>query len=366
MRFITAGIVVGSLLFASVATAAEGKKGSDNQKGGPGPGGGSTSADSSSPTEISGHTSAPSLGDVTEEEDEGGRANPDKVDPFARAYKPWEVGLAFTTHRMVIQNDLAGGDATNGSPGSGAGADKMVNDYEMYVRYDITKHDRVSIRAYVFERFLADPGENGLRFDDMAFTYTHSITLPRKFNLSLGFMLTAPTSFESYLAGTITTPRLSVGVDRRFGPLDLSARTYAQYDIQTEASYADGAGGAPTSLFHVGVVADAELHMPFHEPLSVGIGATTGYIWYHNISGGPAVSADPQFSTQPIQQSYGGEAYMRYVMPTLAGFKPDVTLAYGMGGPSVGYTSFLHDGVGHLYLGYRENSEFYLRFAVAY
>jgi hypothetical protein len=53
-------------------------------------------------------------------------------------------------------------------------------------------------------------------------------------------------------------------------------------------------------------------------------------------------------------------------MPTLMGFKPDVTLAYAMGDPTVGYSSVLHDGVGHVYLGYRQNSEVYLSLAVRY
>jgi hypothetical protein len=358
MRFISTSIVVGSLLFAGAAWGAEGK----GDKGGPAPSGGSGSP---------GGGGASQGGEATRTTGEGGEGdvggnNPDTVDPFARAYKPWEVGVAFTTHRLVVQNDLAGGSGADGA-GSGAGADKMVNDYEAYVRYDITKHDRLSLRMYMYERFLADPGENGVRLDDMVLTYTHSIPLPRKFNLDIGLLLTAPTSYDSYLAGTVTTPRLTVGVDRRFGPLSLDARTYFQYDIQTEESYGDGGGGAPTSLAHVGIVADAELHMPFYEPLSVGVGIATGYTWYHEIAGQQPAATDSQFgNSQPIQQSYGGEAYLRYLMPSLAGFKPDVTLAYAMGDATIGYSNILHDGVGHLYLGYRENSEFYLRLAVAY
>jgi len=268
---------------------------------------------------------------------------------------------------LLDQNDPEGGDAAPGAPSGGAGADKVVNDYAAYIRYDITKHDRVSVRAYLYEFFLADPGESGVRFDDMAFTYTHSVTLPKKFNLDIGLLLTAPTSFESYLAGTVTTPRLSVEVDRRFGAVSLSARTYAQYDIQTESSYGNnGQGGAPTTLFHIGAVGDAELHMPFYEPLSVGAGVFTAWTWYHRIAAEMESGADPTFAHQPIQQTYGGEAYARYLMPSIMGFKPDLTLAYAMGDPTVGYSSVLHDGVGHLYLGYREYSEVYLSLAIRY
>jgi len=363
MRFISVSILVASLLSASLASAGEGK----TEKGGPTPAGGSSSPGASGGAGGQSTRTDENQPESDEDLGEAVGANPDKADPFAKAYKPWEVGLAFTTHRLVVQTDLAGGDPVNGSPSAGAGTDKMVNDYEAYVRYDITKRDRVSVRMYMYERFLADPGENGVRLDDMVFTYTHSFPLPRKFNLDVGLLLTAPTSYDSYLAGTVTTPRVTVAVDRRFGALSLDARTYAQYDIQTEESYGDGAGGAPTSLFHIGIVADAELHMPFYEPLSVGLGVATGYTWYHQISGTQPAVSDPQFgNTQPIQQSYGGEAYLRYLMPSLLGIKPDVTFAYAMGDSTIGYSNILHDGVGHLYLGYRENSELYLRLAVAY
>lgn len=365
MRFVSAGIVVGSLLFASLAFAAEGKGGSDSGKGGAGPGAGQQSAGGGTETGLAG--TAARGGAATEENGEGeeGAANPDKVDPFAKAYKPWEVGVIFTTHRLVMQNDLAGGYAENGSPDSGAGAEKMINDYEAYVRYDITKHDRVSVRAYMYEHFMADSGENGIRMDDMAFTYTHSIPLPKKFNLDLSLWLTAPTSFDSYLAGTVTSPRLVVGVDRRFGPVSLEARVSGTYDIQTEESYSLANGGAPTSMAHLSIAGDAELHMPFYEPLSAGIGLATGYNWYHDIAN-QQPSVNYPFTTQPIQQSYGGELYIRYLIPMLVGFKPDITLAYAMGDATIGYTNILHDGVGHLYLGYRENSEFYLSMAVRY
>jgi hypothetical protein len=370
MRFISLGIVVGSLLFASLAMAAEGKGGNDNGKGGPGPGsapaggGGGGGAGNSGQASSGGEQNSPEAGE------EGGpdaRTNPDIINPFAKAYKPWEVGAIFTTHRLVVQGDLAGGTTDPGSAGSGAAVNKFVNDFEAYARYDITKHDRVSVRAYLYERFIADSGESGVRFDDLVFTYTHSISLPRKFNLDIGLLLTAPTSYDSQLAGTVTTPRISVEVDRRFGPLSLDARTYFQYDIQTQSSYSgdNGEGGGPTTLYHIGLVADAELHMPFYEPLSVGAGLFTSWVKYHSI-GGQLPSTDGGAAGQPIQQSYGGEAYLRYLMPTLAGFKPDITFAYAMGDPTVGYSSVLHDGVGHVYLGYRENSEFYLSLAVRY
>jgi hypothetical protein len=361
MRVISAGVVIGALFVASFANAAEGK-GDTGGKGGATTGT-TPSSEGTTGAETGVSTRPTEAGQEGEDE-----RNPDMINPFAPSYKPWEVGVSFETHRLVYQNDLAGGDALNGSPDSGAGANKGVNDFEAYVRYDITKHDRVSVRAFLFERFLVDDGETGVRFDDMLFTYTHNIPLPKKFNLDIGLSLTAPTSFDSRLAGTVTQPRLSIGVDRRFGPLGLSLRTSAQYDIQTNATWGNNGqdGGAPTSVFHVSLIGDAELHMPFYEPLSVGVGLFDGYVWYHNIPAQLQVVQDQTFPTQPVQQSYGGEAYVRYLMPTAFGFKPDLTLAYAMGDPAVGYTSILHEGVGHVYLGYREQASVYLNLAVRY
>jgi hypothetical protein len=60
-----------------------------------------------------------------------------------------------------------------------------------------------------------------------------------------------------------------------------------------------------------------------------------------------------------MQQSYGGEIFVRYVMPEVSGFKSDFTLALAQGDPSLGYPSVLHDGVVHPYLLYRDTAEVY-------
>jgi hypothetical protein len=112
--------------------------------------------------------------------------------------------------------------------------------------------------------------------------------------------------------------------------------------------------------------------MPFHEPLIFGVDATTSYTWFYNVhSGDPSVisngvAQDPQFSTQPIQQSYGGEIFARYTLPTLAGVKSDFQIALAQGDPELGYTSFLHDGIGYTYLFFRQTSEVYATLSVSY
>ena len=69
--------------------------------------------------------------------------------------------------------------------------------------------------------------------------------------------------------------------------------------------------------------------------------------------------ATPNTDSQPWQQSYGGEIFVRYVMPDLSGFKSDLTVALANGDPSLGYPSVLHDGVVHPYLLYYNSAEVY-------
>jgi hypothetical protein len=119
------------------------------------------------------------------------------------------------------------------------------------------------------------------------------------------------------------------------------------------------------------VSASAEYHMPFHKALSTGALLSTDYMWLYEVrQATPApygVAADPQFSgKQPVQQAYGGQIFVRYAFPEWQGFKGDALLAFAQGDPTLGYTSVLHDGVGHAYLFYRRSSEVFLALSVLY
>ncbi len=383
MRLTSIAMVTAVLLGAGAANAAEGPKGAgDTGKGGAGPGGGSQGG--------GGNESAGATG----VESGGTRENPDVANAVSTAYKPWEVGVVFTTHRLINAGDqYAGGQGVTGDPDqgiigdpsnvtAGTGVNNAVNDYEMYARYDITKNDRVGIKAYLYEYFLADQGENGVRFDDMLLTYTHIFKLPQKFRLQAGVGVTLPTSYTSQLEGLMTSIGPRLDLDRRFGPLSVSVGVHDTVYIEKYDSFAGSGGLAPTSLNTLSFVTDIEFHMPFHEPLSVGTGAFVAYLWYNNIQSGVNAQCtgsgnstkdaacggvtDSEFPSQPIQQQYGWEAYARYLLPDLFGFKSDLTFAYSFGDPTIGYSSLLQDGVGHLYLGYVHNSELYLSMAVRY
>jgi hypothetical protein len=372
MRLMTAAIVMASLLAAGAAGAAEGK-GDSGGKGGAGPGGGPSSA---------GGGGGGGGGDQFGERG----VEPDVVNGPPAAPKPWEIGGIFETHFLVRQDDLAGGYATPGSPDQGAANDKAINELTLYARYDLTNRDRFGVRTYFYERFLVDQGETGIRMDDIYLTYTRLVPLPDRYRLQVSGWVAIPTSYTSQLAGEITQTRLVLELDRRYGPLSLDLRVFDAYTFEKYTSYSGSGGYAPTPWNELAGVLEGELHMPFHEPLSIGLGLYTAYTWVHNPNSGvganPAYAQngsvvaagggvlDSNYPTNPIQQTYGGEVYVRYVMPPLVGVKSDFTVAYAMGDPTVGYSNVLHDGVGHVYLGAsglsRENAEVYAALAVRY
>jgi hypothetical protein len=361
MRFATIGFVLASLLVAGAASAAGGKgAGSEGGKGGAGPaaGGGGTGG-----------------GGATFAGDE--RVQPDLISGGAGAYKPWEVGATLEVHRLIRQNDLAGNDyAVPGAPSSGAANNKFFNELGLFARYDLTDRDRVGLRTYIYQRFLADTGETGYRTDDLIFTYTRLVPLPERFRLQASAWITAPISYDSQLQGLITAPRAILELDRRFGPLTLDFRTYDEVYVERYTSYSGSGGATPTPLNRLAFAFEAEFHMPFHEPLSLGADVYTAYTWYHNINTGPGgqnstkdangVIQDPTFGSQPIQQIYGGEIFVRYLLPPLAGLKADIFLALAQGDPTLGYTGLLHDGVSHGYAFYRESSEIYAALSLRY
>ncbi len=344
------GFAAALVLASTSAFAAEGKteKGESGGKGGLGPG--------APPQTTTGVGDIVPLGNASQ----GNTAvNPDEASRAKEKKKSWEVGATFETHRMIRQDDL-----------EGAGASKVFNDFGVYATYSLTEHDRIGLRDYFYERFLADQGESGIRSDDVTATYTRTQKLPKDFSFAGTFALNAPTSFSSQKMGLITAPGLVLQLDKRIGRyVGLSARASTGFFI---VKYREAEGGLQNPEFRLGFSLEAEVIMPFHEPLSIGISAQTSYIWFYNVASGdpnvvsPGVVQDNQFANQPISQSYGGEIFARYNLPTLAGVKSDFTLALAQGDPSLGYASVLHDGVGYTYLFFRQTSEVYASFTVRY
>jgi hypothetical protein len=339
------GFAAAVVLASTSAFATDTGKGETGGKGGLGPG--------ESPTPASGGADVVPLGNGSQ------NANADTAARRVEKEKPWEVGATFETHRLIRQDDL-----------EGVGANKVFNDFGVYATYKLTDNDRLGLREYFYERFLADEGETGFRSDDVTATYTRTQKLPKNFSFAATVAINAPTSFTSQEMGLITAPGLVLQLDKKIGRyIGLSARASTGFFI---VKYREMEGGQPNPEFRLGFSLEAEVIMPFHEALSLGIDATTSYLWFYNVaSGDPSVVAngvvnDATFPNQPISQSYGGEIFARYNMPNLAGVKSDLTLSLAQGDPSLGYASVLHDGVGYTYLFFRQTSEVYASFTVRY
>jgi len=318
-------------------------KGSSETKGGAGPGSASTDSGSAD----SGR--AP------------GERNVDYIARAGAAPKAWEVGGTWETHRLIRQNDV-----NNDS--------KNLNVLAGYVRYDITDKDRIRLNAYLNQRFIADQGETGFRMDDLVLSYRRTIPLPEQFTMFASGQVTAPTSFESQKTGLITAPRVTLSLEKLFGEyVTTSVRVSGTGYV---SKYRAAEGGQYNPKYGLSAGADLEVAMPFHRPLSVGVGVGTGYAWYYepNSTNDPnpqvqalGVTADSQFSSQPITQTYFGEIFARYILPNIAGVKSDVTIAAANGDPSLGSVSVLRDtGVAKFFLAHRQTAEVYGTLAIRY
>ncbi len=365
MRLVSLAFGFAGVLVATTAAAAGGVggKGDTGGKGGNGP-------ESSTQAGAEGTASSTSAVDLTEVQyRDKSTQSPDEVNRAHVEEKPWEVAATYELHRLIRQEDVAG-------------ALKVFQLLGVSARYSLTSHDNVSIFGGATEGFIADQGETGVRANDISLQYAHVFDLPAKFKLRAALGATLPISYYSQLASNITTPSVSVGLTRKFGDLAVSATVRGAYFIDQytvssslNGTGADTAGGTPNTKFVTGGLLSAEYDMPFHRPLSVGLALSDSYYWYYNVGqcpvniGGqsafgtnsatacPGGAVDATYGTgEPWQQSYGGELFVRYVMPELAGFKSDLTVALGNSTPNF----VLHDGIVHPYLLYRDTAEVYI------
>jgi hypothetical protein len=278
----------------------------------------------------------------------------------ASLQKSWSVGGVVETHRLIRQDDLQGN-----------GRSKALNYLFLFAGYGITKYDRVMVRTGVFQRFIADEGESGVRMDDVEPIYTRIIPLPWQITWreSLGVIL--PVSYESQRNDMIVTPRLITQLDRRFGTFNL---TFKNSNAAWFHKFKTNAGGDALPYASFSWSLTGEYAMPFHESLSVGAIAYTGLTLTHDPENGndPNVQrfgavTDPNFGNrQPVQNSYGGSAFVRYILPEVKGAKSDFTVGYSNGDYGVGYMGMNRDGVNRVYGFWRTNAEVYAELGVRY
>jgi hypothetical protein len=371
MRFIAFGFGIAALLAttAASATGGVGGKGDTGGKGGVGP-------ENSTAAGAAGTAESPSTLDTTQQAF-GGKStqNPDVSGSQRVEEKPWEIGATFETHRLLRQDYNL----------EGAGATKVFNVLFAVAKYAFTDYDTVLLSGGGYQYFLADSGESGFRASDLSLAYTRLFLLPAKFKLRATVGATVPISFDSQLASNITSPSASLSISRKFGDLAVEARISGRYfwDRYTSqnaigaANSGDESGsGSPNVKLVAGAAVSAEYNMPFYRPLSAGVALTDSYAWYYNVgqcpadsglgqamgtgsSGCPGATTNTVTDNLPWQQSYGGEVFVRYVMPDLSGFKSDITVVLANGDPSLGYPSVLNSGIVHPYLLYYNSAEVY-------
>jgi len=351
MRMTKVGIGLAMLLIASTASAQRG--GGATGKGSPG-----RSSPSAGP---SGDSGGGERFSSSAERTNLAVTDPDTVAQESNKRKWWEVAGGFETHRLIRQEDTLNAE------------NKVFNVFAATLSADPTAYDHIKLRGFLTQRFIADQGETGWRSEDLILSYGHYFPLKYEMTFKANGWLTAPTSLASQKASVITSPRIYFSLEKEFGEyFRVEPRTYGEAII---AKYATYEGGQPNTKYGLGFGVAAELTMPFHTPLSIGVDAATAYHWYYDVNNSDpsqsgsyvGVVQDTQFPNQPIQQTYLFEAYVRYLLPNLMGFKSDITLALANGDPSMGSVGLMHDtGVARLYGGYRNNAEVYASFGVRY
>lgn len=281
----------------------------------------------------------------------------------------WTVSAGAEIHSALVRNELDGG--------SRALPSKFYDYYFLAPGVYPTQYDYVRLGMGLFQYYVADQGESGLRLSDMALSYTRYIPIATENGITpstapmRGVLLgaegtvTAPTSFTSQKRGMITVPRLRIFGERAFlnrsliTSLSLSGEHYF-------ARYRSAEGGSPNPLGRIVTEATVDYRMPFHRPLSFGALVDLSYVWYYGADtstplpyGNVGSASYPQ---QPIQQGYGWEIHARYALPTLYDVRTSASLAYSLGDNAV-----LHDGVQHMYYAfYRRASEVYLTLSGRY
>ncbi|MGZ5968241.1 MAG: hypothetical protein ACXWP4_11290 [Polyangiales bacterium] len=283
--------------------------------------------------------------------------------------KPWFVQGVYEFHHLIRQSDL-GGDGPN----------KNFNFLYFDAGWDFSKEDRVYGRVGFYQRYIADSNESGLRFDDAFIAYQRKIFLPEEFVLRVLPRFSIPLSYESHVQRLVTAPRLTVALDKTLGLASFEALVYGEAYINGSTSGSNAATPNPRSV--IAMLLEAEVAMPFHKALSVGIEGYLASIRYYDPAGGsldgtgltsatggvnPGTTADPNYgSGQPSQASYGGELYARYLLPPIQHVLGDVRLAYANGDSTLGYQNMRHDGVTRVNLFYRHVGEIYLALTARY
>lgn len=310
--------------------------------------------------EVAADPKAPAVSSAILLDDSGRNVGVARQNQSVTKRKAWTVGGVFETHRMVRTEDL-----------QGMARNKVMNYLFLFAGYGITPFDRVQVRTGIYQRFLADKGETGVRMDDIEPMYTRIVPLPAAVTMRASGSVILPLSYESQLMDLMFAPRLLAQFDRRFGTFNLTVRGGAAY---WATKYKSTRGGDANPMVSLSTSVNGEYAMPFHESLSVGALVAAGASFLRdptnardpNVQRYGAVN-DPQFgASQPVQNTYGAELYVRYILPEVQGVKSDFTIGYANGDYAVGYMRLNREGITRVYGFWRTNAEVYAELGIRY
>jgi hypothetical protein len=227
-------------------------------------------------------------------------------------------------------------------------ADYSANDWLAFWmlrgNFDVSKHDQLSLRLDLEQRFVADPGESGLWFGDIRLYYSRKFSIPIPgFPIpgKASVYVTFPTSRPSIERSYITKPTAVLALAPSWGPLTLVANGYFRYSI---AKYAESSHrGNPNTMLTTGYMFQL-IYVPVEW-------FAPSVAWLHTFSLPYETREDDR---QLWQSNYYWEVALNFSVP-MPEKAPgiDLSLAYAQGGNP------LDDGVYRLYFAKRDQAEIY-------
>ena len=215
----------------------------------------------------------------------------------------------------------------------------------------LTDKDQINIRWGMYQRYVADPGEEGLWFNDVRLYYARKFSIPiPEFSVpgKVTLRVTAPTSRSSIGRGYVSAPSLSLGLAPGVGPVTLVTSGYFVYHIARYAEY--GNGTRYNTLFTAGYSLGAS-----YSPLKwLGFSASARMSWREKYP-------TREGHWQDWEPGYGYSLGAGFAIPM-----PDEAPSLDIGlGFSQG-ADLLDGGVYKVYFAKREQSTVYLSIGLVY
>ena len=283
-----------------------------------------------------GAAAAASTGEVVADE---GDIELDAIRPTARkAHKLFQIQTIYEVHANLISDDRSAND--------------WWSWWLVKGNINLTRNDRVSLRMDLVQRYIADPGENGLWFGDLRFYYSRKFQIPLTDEIIIPgqatLYLTAPTSRQSRARDYTTRPTGILTVVPNYGPLTLVANGYFRYSF---ATHAESTEGDPNTQLTTGY--DLQL---IYAPLDwFAPSFAWQYVWHKPYDLKYADNSGNWESEYYFEFALNFTIPMPEAFPTL-----DVSLAYGQG------ANVKEDGIYRTYFAKRDQSEIYLGLNLSY